>query len=151
MQQCVLGHAWLNLWDKHVTTGRINQNTIKHYSIRLIQTNPPRTYMYRTLNRTLNETSFNILAIYQAHSQVNEAWTNILSTTRILATTHIHINAINQHILFYRLKPVIPCAHIKRTLIHCLSSVHFIITKFTQHVQLIPARSCALHEYIKIL
>ena len=24
----VLGHAWLNLWDKHMTTGRINQVTI---------------------------------------------------------------------------------------------------------------------------
>ena len=21
----ILGHAWLNLWDKHMTTGRINQ------------------------------------------------------------------------------------------------------------------------------
>jgi hypothetical protein len=24
----ILGHAWLNLWDKHMTTGRINQVTI---------------------------------------------------------------------------------------------------------------------------
>ena len=23
----ILGHAWLNLWDKHMTTGRINQVT----------------------------------------------------------------------------------------------------------------------------
>jgi len=23
----VLRHAWLNLWDKHMTTGRINQVT----------------------------------------------------------------------------------------------------------------------------
>ena len=26
----VLGHAWLNLWDKHMTTGRINQVTCRH-------------------------------------------------------------------------------------------------------------------------
>ena len=25
----ILRHAWLNLWDKHMTTGRINQVTIK--------------------------------------------------------------------------------------------------------------------------
>ena len=24
----ILRHAWLNLWDKHMTTGRINQVTI---------------------------------------------------------------------------------------------------------------------------
>ena len=26
----VLRHAWLNLWDKHMTTGRINQITIRN-------------------------------------------------------------------------------------------------------------------------
>ena len=26
----ILRHAWLNLWDKHMTTGRINQVTIRH-------------------------------------------------------------------------------------------------------------------------
>ena len=24
-EELILGHAWLNLWDKHMTTGRINQ------------------------------------------------------------------------------------------------------------------------------
>ena len=28
MGQCELRHAWLNLWDKHMTTGRINQIAI---------------------------------------------------------------------------------------------------------------------------
>ena len=29
----ILRHAWLNLWDKHMTTGRINQVTIVRYCI----------------------------------------------------------------------------------------------------------------------
>ena len=29
----ILTHAWLNLWDKHMTTGRINQVTILQYSL----------------------------------------------------------------------------------------------------------------------
>jgi hypothetical protein len=28
----ILRHAWLNLWDKHMTTGRINQVSYKHCS-----------------------------------------------------------------------------------------------------------------------
>ena len=28
----ILRHAWLNLWDKHMTTGRINQVTILNHS-----------------------------------------------------------------------------------------------------------------------
>ena len=27
----ILRHAWLNLWDKHMTTGRINQVTFLEY------------------------------------------------------------------------------------------------------------------------
>ena len=27
----ILRHAWLNLWDKHMTTGRINQVTTLHF------------------------------------------------------------------------------------------------------------------------
>jgi hypothetical protein len=32
----ILGHAWLNLWDKHMTTGRINQVTT--FPLRRLQT-----------------------------------------------------------------------------------------------------------------
>jgi hypothetical protein len=28
----ILRHAWLNLWDKHMTTGRINQVSYKEFS-----------------------------------------------------------------------------------------------------------------------
>ena len=36
----ILRHAWLNLWDKHMTTGRINQVTIVHQSETRRNTNP---------------------------------------------------------------------------------------------------------------
>ena len=29
----ILRHAWLNLWDKHMTTGRINQVTISKFAL----------------------------------------------------------------------------------------------------------------------
>ena len=31
----ILRHAWLNLWDKHMTTGRINQVTIHSHICRV--------------------------------------------------------------------------------------------------------------------
>ena len=38
----ILRHAWLNLWDKHMTTGRINQVTT------LAQARIPAAYYYKT-------------------------------------------------------------------------------------------------------
>ena len=32
----ILRHAWLNLWDKHMTTGRINQVTTNHFALILM-------------------------------------------------------------------------------------------------------------------
>ena len=32
----ILRHAWLNLWDKHMTTGRINQVAAVWYKIRIV-------------------------------------------------------------------------------------------------------------------
>ena len=31
-KEFILTHAWLNLWDKHMTTGRINQVAILRYT-----------------------------------------------------------------------------------------------------------------------
>ena len=31
----ILRHAWLNLWDKHMTTGRINQ--VSYFELLLLQ------------------------------------------------------------------------------------------------------------------
>ena len=40
----ILRHAWLNLWDKHMTTGRINQVSYKklkgNEKPAFLQTNP---------------------------------------------------------------------------------------------------------------
>ena len=33
----ILRHAWLNLWDKHMTTGRINQVSYKCAQFRLLR------------------------------------------------------------------------------------------------------------------
>ena len=38
----ILRHAWLNLWDKHMTTGRINQVTIVHQQRRSAVAEPPK-------------------------------------------------------------------------------------------------------------
>ena len=32
-KKLILRHAWLNLWDKHMTTGRINQVTTRRWSV----------------------------------------------------------------------------------------------------------------------
>jgi hypothetical protein len=34
----ILRHAWLNLWDKHMTTGRINQVS---YTVTICYNRPP--------------------------------------------------------------------------------------------------------------
>ena len=48
--RAVLRHAWLNLWDKHMTTGRINQISIYRVSVRKrIQTH---THTLSTLSST---------------------------------------------------------------------------------------------------
>lgn len=47
----ILRHAWLNLWDKHMTTGRINQVSYKKLKgsekrafLQTIPTSPPTLY-----------------------------------------------------------------------------------------------------------
>ena len=36
MLECIHTHAWLNLWDKHMTTGRINQVFMSQHSMKSV-------------------------------------------------------------------------------------------------------------------
>ena len=48
----ILRHAWLNLWDKHMTTGRINQVTTVHFP--LLWLGPPKSSFIK-INQKINE------------------------------------------------------------------------------------------------
>ena len=68
----ILRHAWLNLWDKHMTTGRINQVTIssmwaganthlQHQVLAFSKGFPRWVFITRLLIRPHNEVSLNLL------------------------------------------------------------------------------------------
>jgi hypothetical protein len=50
----ILRHAWLNLWDKHMTTGRINQVTTIHFALILMAQRPPSQMGVRQTSRGIN-------------------------------------------------------------------------------------------------
>ena len=59
----ILRHAWLNLWDKHMTTGRINQVTI-----------PTRLYSYK-YNQLVTFNPFRSISLIRAFVTFKEAFT----------------------------------------------------------------------------
>ena len=69
----ILRHAWLNLWDKHMTTGRINQVSYKKLKgsekrafLQTTPTSPPTLYQKLCSLRTLTMHCCNVRFIARA-------------------------------------------------------------------------------------
>ena len=58
----ILRHAWLNLWDKHMTTGRINQVTMRHETksqrLEAFVTRPSNPHLGSQIQSTLKYTIY---------------------------------------------------------------------------------------------
>ena len=69
----ILRHAWLNLWDKHMTTGRINQVTTIPIGTRAVSHSSPSPLLNR-FNYLSMGPEFHIPSIYQV---TTSSWPSI--------------------------------------------------------------------------
>ena len=67
----ILAHAWLNLWDKHMTTGRINQVTTigykKNFSLKEKNYFPRSIFISSLVSQRFESEYLSIHSIFVAH------------------------------------------------------------------------------------
>ena len=133
----ILRHAWLNLWDKHMTTGRINQVTTVHFAPILMTQRPPsRMGVHQTSWRincstepqlrppcSPDLTSFkhsSPCCAEQQRSQPSKRTTNSRSTKMLTAAIVDSQVANRKQVWLTASKPTfsIHCKHLKGTLSH---------------------------------
>ena len=85
---CILRHAWLNLWDERIITGRINQITFFyfHFIIVIIK-----AFIHSCMNTSTHQHQQQLLSSFSFH--FHHPFTIIIHTT--ISTT---INIINSNI-----------------------------------------------------
>ena len=103
IESFILRHAWLNLWDKRMTTGRINQIAI-HFN--------PFTKLFNILkmNCQLNSHTKSIII------KSNRCVLRIIITNKNLRTRKLVYFLSSQHKPFHEFQPVI----VRRTKSPCL-------------------------------